>query len=218
MALDSIIVLHHVLSDLPLSIDLLFSASSIFTAFHLFSNTWTSGFILAEELTPLLSSPPFPDIIPSLTIGWFLNEYFDVQSSSKRKNKASNRKEIDAPEKPGSTYLPADYFAVDLIAHLLLTLLLTQLIMCGMRESKASAFDGWVEFAVLALFLLDEIPDILLEGVDRGDATELRDIVLQRLQGVHQDIRVISPRTAGEKDCPYLLWDARDVCVGLAPK
>ena len=61
------------------------------------------------------------------------------------------------------------------MAHLLLTFLHTQLIMYEMNQAH-SQWDDWIEFLVITLFLLDEIPDIVLEGI-KESTTEFHQMI-----------------------------------------
>jgi hypothetical protein len=172
VVLDSLILAHLFTLQLPLSVDLLFSTLTIAAVYHMFGNTWFSAMVIAEELVPLLSSPPFPDVIPSATIAWVLHAWFGDRPSCISPDGARAKVRRDR-------YLPADYFVVDLLAHLFVTLVLTQLIMCGIAPAQTSAWDDWIELSALALFLLDEFPDILLEGLDRQDTQDFRTIILE---------------------------------------
>jgi hypothetical protein len=172
VALDLLVLAHLFTLQLPLSVDLLFSTLTIVAVYHMFGNTWFSAMVIAEELVPLLSSPPFPDVIPSATIAWVLHAWFSDGPSSIGHDGARSKFRR-------GRYLPADYFMVDLLAHLFVTLVLTQLIMCGIAPAQTSAWDDWIELAALALFLLDEFPDILLEGLDRQDTQDFRTIILE---------------------------------------
>ena len=141
------------------------------------------AFIVLEEMMYYNTVLPLSDALPSATIAWAI-VFRDGGNDSDEQ-----AKDTEADESQQSK--PVDWFVLSVVAHLLMALLLTYLLLMHSSENK-SAIDDILEYIVLALSLMGSAfvewffktdwKDRQGEQSDSRQRHELRMVVIRKFQ------------------------------------
>ena len=130
--------------------------------FALHRSTCLAMLALVEEMLPIV------DLLPLATIGFLLakeKKREEEHGQLESENSLGMRDTVGRP-----SFVPFDHFILDVLSHCFLAYLLSVILL--MTPSIATLC---LELLVLSLILLDELPDIIFEGIEEQLEKNARD-------------------------------------------